>query len=61
LQPGTSSATRSAIDKALEMHPDRVTVGSVMTTDVYTAKPLDTLSYADGVDASRTCGSSSDP
>jgi len=46
LRAGAFSANRSALDQALEMHPDRVTVGSVMTTDVHTAKPSDTLSYA---------------
>jgi CBS domain-containing protein len=32
--------------EALEMHPDRVPVNAVMTTEVYTAKPSDTLTYA---------------
>ena len=45
LQPGPRSAKLPAIAKALEMHPDRVTVESVMTTAVQTAKPSDEVNY----------------
>lgn len=46
LQPGRRSTRPRAIAKALEMHPDCVTVGSVMTAPVHTAKPSDELAYA---------------
>jgi acetoin utilization protein AcuB len=35
-----------AIKRALETHPDRVRVASVMTTTVYIARPKDTLAAA---------------
>ncbi len=43
LEPRASSA-KHALDKAILAHPDRVEVASVMTADVHTAKPSDTLS-----------------
>jgi CBS domain-containing protein len=46
LKTGRFSATRPALREALEMHPDRVPVDAVMTTEVYTATPSDTLTYA---------------
>jgi CBS domain-containing protein len=46
LKTGKFSPTRPAMREALEMHPDRVPVDAVMTTEVYTAKPSDTLTYA---------------
>ena len=45
LQSGRRSARPPTIAKALEMYPDRVTVGSVMTSAVHTAKPSDELTY----------------
>ena len=46
LKTSKFSATRPAMREALEMHPDRVPVDAVMTTEVYTATPSDTLTYA---------------
>jgi CBS domain-containing protein len=46
LEPPRSSAKHCTIARALELHPDRVVVASVMTTAVYTAKPKDTLTDA---------------
>ena len=46
LQPARFSAKRRGIERALKMHPDRVAVASVMTTDVHTATPKDKLSDA---------------
>ena len=43
LHPGKPSARRRTIERPLEMRPDRVTVGSVMTAPVHTATPKDTL------------------
>lgn len=41
------SATRGhVLDRALEQHPDRITVREVMTTRVDTTNPSDTLSSA---------------
>jgi acetoin utilization protein AcuB len=40
------STTHPELAKALEVHPDRVRVNSVMTTEVRTVKPSDNLSYA---------------
>src|SRR5436190_536031 len=37
----TFSARHRALAKALEAHPDRVRVNSVMTTEVQTVKPSD--------------------
>jgi CBS domain-containing protein len=46
LKTSKFSATRPVMREALEMHPDRVPVDAVMTTEVYTATPSDTLTYA---------------
>ncbi len=46
LRPGRRSTRPRAFAKALDMHPDRITVGSVMTTPVHTTKPSDELAYA---------------
>ena len=46
LLPRRRSAKPPKIAKALEMHPDRISVGSVMTNAVHTAKPSDELTYA---------------
>ena len=45
LKPRRRSARAPEIAKELEMHPDRVTVGSIMTNAVHTAKPSDELTY----------------
>jgi CBS domain-containing protein len=37
---------RSALAKALDLHPDRVRINSVMKTNVRTVKPLDNFGYA---------------
>jgi CBS-domain-containing membrane protein len=46
LQAGVSPGKHRPLVEALDMHPDRVMVGSVMATDVQTAKPSDELRYA---------------
>jgi CBS domain-containing protein len=42
----TWSGRHSRLARSLEMHPDRVSVSSVMTTEVRTLKPSDNLSCA---------------
>src|SRR5689334_7086368 len=46
LQVRTASARHSKVVGVLQMHPDRVSVNSVLTTDVETVQPSDNLSYA---------------
>jgi CBS domain-containing protein len=46
LETRAFSARHSALTKALEEHPDRVRINSVMTTNVRTVAPLDNLAYA---------------
>jgi CBS domain-containing protein len=46
LQLRAFSGRHAKFAKALEAHPDRVRVNSVMTTDVQTVKPSDSLGYA---------------
>jgi acetoin utilization protein AcuB len=46
LHPGRLPARRRAIERPLEMHPDRVAIASVMTAPVHTAKPKDTVTDA---------------
>jgi CBS domain-containing membrane protein len=46
LQAGAFSGRHPRLAKALETFPDRVTVNSVMTTEVRTVKPSDNLGYA---------------
>jgi acetoin utilization protein AcuB len=46
LQASSSSIDRRTTNEALERHPNRITVGSIMTTHVYTAQPSDSLNYA---------------
>ena len=45
------SARHPALAKALEAHPDRIRVNSVMTSEVRTVKPSDNLGDAAGVHA----------
>jgi acetoin utilization protein AcuB len=46
LQARAFSAKHPALAKALDAHPDRVRVNSVMTTKVRTVKPSDNAGYA---------------
>ena len=46
LEARAFSAMHSSLAKALEMHPDRVRINSVMTADVRTVTPSDNLAYA---------------
>jgi CBS domain-containing protein len=46
LEPIGFSGGHSGLAKAVEEHPDRVRINSVMTTDVRTVQPSDNLAYA---------------
>jgi acetoin utilization protein AcuB len=46
LQAGSRWRKGHAIKCAIETHPDRVKVASVMTTTIHTARPKDTLAAA---------------
>jgi CBS domain-containing protein len=46
LEAPAFSGRHSRLAKALELHPDRVKINSVMTTDVRTVTPSDNLAYA---------------